>query len=85
MAEEGLNERELNDAIENLCRSKAEEFRLIGYEHVTGAEIWNCVSQKYDKDGIPPMHQLVNDILSLKVTQFMNYMTISAYRGSPFI
>lgn len=84
MAEEELNERELNDAIENLCRSKAEEFRMIGYEHVTGAEVWECVSQKYDKNGIPPMHQLVNDILSLKVTQFMNYMTISAYRGSPF-
>ncbi|CAM4358916.1 hypothetical protein HMSSN036_73290 [Paenibacillus macerans] len=85
MAEEGLTEQELNEAIESLCRSKAEEFRLIGYEHVTGPEIWECVSQKYEKEGIPPMHQLVNDILSLKVTQFMNYMTISAYRGSRLI
>lgn len=85
MAEEELTEQELNEAIESLCRSKAEEFRLIGYEHVTGSEVWECVSQKYEKEGTPPMHQLVNDILSLKVTQFMNYMTISAYRGSRLI
>ncbi|MEF2968890.1 post-transcriptional regulator [Paenibacillus sp. M1] len=84
MAEDELGEKQLNEAIENLCLSKAEEFRLIGYEHVTGPEIWECVSQKYEKDGYPPLYQLVNDILSLKATQFMNYMTISAFRGSRF-
>ncbi|WP_018753203.1 post-transcriptional regulator [Paenibacillus sanguinis] len=84
MTEEEMTEQQLNEAIEGLCRSKAEEFRLIGYEQVTGADIWECVSYKYEKSGPPPLHQLVNDILSLKATQFMNYMTISAYRGSPF-
>lgn len=84
MAEGELSEKELNEAIEELCRSKAEEFRMIGYEHVTGPDIWECVSQNYEKHGFPPMYQLVNDILSLKVTQFMNYMTISAFRGSRF-
>lgn len=84
MAEGELNEKELNEAIEGLCRSKAEEFRLIGYEHVTGPDVWECVSQNYEINGFPPMHQLVNDILSLKATQFMNYMTISAFRGSRF-
>ncbi|MFD1177067.1 post-transcriptional regulator [Paenibacillus puldeungensis] len=84
MAEEEMTEQQLNEAIEVLCRSKAEEFRLIGYEHVTGPDVWECISQKYEKDGFPPLYQLVNDILSLKATQFMNYMTISAYRGSRF-
>ncbi|MNO56767.1 Post-transcriptional regulator ComN [compost metagenome] len=84
MAEEEFTEKHLNEAIESLCRSKAEEFQLIGYEHVTEADIWACVSQKYDKEGFPPLHQLVNDILSLKATQFMNFMTISAFRGSRF-
>lgn len=84
MGEDEMSKQHLNEAIEGLCLSKAEEFRLIGYEHVTGSDIWECVSQKYDKEGFPPMYQLVNDILSLKATQFMNYMTISAFRGSRF-
>lgn len=84
MAVDEFDEEQLNEAIEGLCQSKAEEFRLIGYEHVSGLDIWECVSQKYEKEGRPALHQMVNDILSLKATQFMNYMTISAYRGSRF-
>ncbi|WP_028611796.1 post-transcriptional regulator [Paenibacillus harenae] len=75
---------ELNRVIEELCNSKAEEFRLIGYEHITGKEIWDCVNDKYAKSGQPELHQMVNDILSLKVTKFMNYMTLSAFKGNPF-
>lgn len=76
-----LDQTELNEMIERLCESKAEEFRLIGYEHVSGKDIWECVSDSYHKKGIPPLHQVVNDILSLKVTQFMNYITLNMYRG----
>ncbi|GKU75690.1 post-transcriptional regulator [Paenibacillus sp. L3-i20] len=79
-----MSDEELAATIEELCQSKAEEFRLIGYEHVTGKEVWECVNAKYVKTGQPELHQLVNDILSLKVTQFMNFMTMSAYKGNPF-
>jgi hypothetical protein len=79
-----LSEMELNELIENICTSKAEEFRMIGYEHVTGKEIWECVSDKYQKTGMPALHQIVNDILSLKVTKFMNWMTMSIYKSNPF-
>lgn len=75
---------ELDAMIEELCLSKAEEFRLMGYEHVSGKDIWNCVNAKYVKTGQPELHRLVNDILSLKVTQFMNFMTLSAFKGTPF-
>lgn len=84
MAEEEINEQDLMKAIEQLCLSKAEEFRLFGYEHVTPDDIWECISSKYKKEGIPPIHRLVNDILTLKVTTFMNYLTLSAFRGSSF-
>ncbi|GIP20804.1 MULTISPECIES: post-transcriptional regulator [Paenibacillus] len=84
MDEEAITEAQLLESIEQLCRSKAEEFQLIGYEHVTHSDIWDCVSSKYEKAGIPPLYQLVNDIMSLKATQFMNYLTLSAYRGSRF-
>lgn len=79
-----MTEDELNAMIEDLCESKAEEFRLLGYENVTGLDIWECVSEPYHKTGQPALHQIVNDILSLKVTQFMNYMTLNAYRGARF-
>ncbi|WP_138495753.1 post-transcriptional regulator [Paenibacillus pinistramenti] len=84
MAEEEINEQELMKAIDQLCLSKAEEFHLFGYEHVTADDIWECVSSKYKKGGIPPIHRLVNDILTLKATAFMNYLTLSAFRGSRF-
>ena len=81
-AEEGQTEdAQMNAMIEQLCISKAEEFQLIGYEHVSGQDVWECISDKYHKKGIPPLYQVVNDILSLKVTQFMNYITLSMYRG----
>ncbi len=75
------DEAKLNAMIEELCISKAKEFRQIGYEHVTGEDIWDCISEKYKKNGNPALHKVVNDILSLKSTQFMNWMTLSVYRG----
>lgn len=79
-----MGDEELREVIEQLCVSKAEEFHLIGYEHVTGHEVWECVSAKYNKTGQPELHQIVNDILSLKVMKFMNFMTVNAYRGNHF-
>ncbi|MEW9700097.1 post-transcriptional regulator [Paenibacillus sp. SI8] len=81
---DALSDLELNEIIESLCLSKVEEFIMLGYEHVSGKEIWDCVSEKYRKTGVPPLHQVVNDILSLKSTQFMNWMTLSAYKGAQF-
>lgn len=79
-----LSDEEWNDMIQFLSASKVEEFKLIGYEHVTVDEIWECISDKYKKPGIPPLHQVVNDILSLKATQFMNWLTINAYKQPYF-
>lgn len=79
-----MEDEELNRTIEELCCSKAEEFKLLGYEYVTGEDVWACVHAKYAKTGQPELHKLVNDILSLKAVQFMNYMTLSAYKGTSF-
>lgn len=79
-----MDRRELDDAFKSLCRSKAEEFHLIGYEHVTAEEIWQCVSSGYKQGDEQPLYKVVNDILSLKVMAFMNFMTISAFKGTVF-
>lgn len=81
---ETLDDAELSLVIEEMCRSKAEEFHMIGYEHVTPEDIWDCISDKYRKSGVPPLHRIVNDILSLRVTNFMNWLTMSAFKGAHF-
>lgn len=73
---------DLELVIEQLCKSKAAEFEMLGYDQVSGHDIWECVSDKYQKTGNPPLHQIVNDILSLKSTRFMNWNTMRMYRGS---
>lgn len=66
--------------LDSICQSKAEEFHLLGYENVQKEEIWDCVTSKYRKE-VPPLHQVVNDIFSLSVTKFMNWMTMKIYTG----
>lgn len=65
--------------IEELCRSKAKEFRMLGYE-VEGEDIWKCVSSRYKKE-LPPLYQLVNDILSLKSNKYMNWAMMEMYKS----
>jgi len=74
--EDPMSTDQLNETIEALCLSKAKEFHILGYDQVTGLDIWNCVSSKYKE--LPPMHKLVNDILSLRSTKFMNWLMIKA-------
>ncbi len=80
MEEQKNQVEELNRQIECLCNSKADEFRMLGYENVSGEDIWECVSANYT-DQLPPMHRLVNDILSLRVNEYMNWMTMRVYKG----
>ncbi len=68
---------QFKETITELCNSKVEEFSMLGYEHVTADEIRDCVFSKYKKE-TPAFHQIVNDVLSLKVTQFMNWLTMSS-------
>lgn len=76
---EQLSDEEISYWIEIICKSKADEFHLLGYEHVQPEEIWECVSDKY-RGKLPALHRIVGDIMSLKVTQFMNWMTLSIYK-----
>jgi hypothetical protein len=70
---------ELYKELRELCESKAEEFSLLGYENIGPQDIWKCVAGRYKQ--IPPMHQVVNDILSLKITKYMNDAMIAMYKN----
>lgn len=61
-----------------LCQIKAGEFQLMGYEEVTGADIWACVLQM--TKGKRALHEMVSTILGLQPGTFMHYATLSAWR-----
>lgn len=63
-----------------ICAVKAEEFHFLGYTEVTPKEILECAHSMLKGRG--SLHQAVASILSLNVGQFMNYMTINAYKGN---
>lgn len=72
---------ELNKQIEGLCNNKAKEFEIMGYKNITGELIWECVNSTY-KGELPRLHKIVNDILTLKATNYMNWMMVKVYKGS---
>ena len=72
---------ELKPIVEQLCRSKIEEFELLGYQNVLAQDIWDCIIEKY-REEIPALHQIVNDILSLKSTTFMSWLTLYVIKES---
>ncbi|PMB06944.1 hypothetical protein CEN49_14175 [Fischerella thermalis CCMEE 5273] len=47
---------------------------------MTGEQVWACVSENYRR-GWPRLNRLVNDIMSLKATRFMNWLMVSVYKN----
>ncbi len=75
-----LGKRDLTKQIELLCNQKAEEFAVFGYKNIDGAQIWECVSSQYI-DAQPPIHEIVNDILTLQAGNYMNWLMLKVYKG----
>lgn len=73
---------QLNEDIRMLCLSKMEEFHSLGYKNVEYEEIWACVSYKYKKTGVPLLHQIVSDILTLKITYLTSWLATEALKES---
>lgn len=63
-----------------ICEAKAEEFRLLGYEKVTGPQVWECAVSRIK--GRVALHDLVGTVLGLQVQQFMTFTTMNAYKGA---
>jgi len=63
--------------------SKAEEFTVLGYGEIKIEDIWTFLTKKKwrkPKDGIR-VYELVSDVLSFKVGEYMNYATVEAYKS----
>ncbi|MBE3553935.1 MAG: hypothetical protein IMW85_02830 [Thermicanus sp.] len=73
-------EKSVVEELLHLCEMKSEEFTLMGYDKVEKGEIWAYLKGKNKKEN-PPLHRLVDEILSLKPNDLMNWLTINAYKG----
>ncbi|QFT90017.1 Post-transcriptional regulator ComN [Bacillus sp. THAF10] len=71
--------------LEPVLRSKLEEFQLFGYNTVTEEELWECLTKKkWKRPETKRLHELVNDVYSLSVSDYMTYITIEAYKAPNF-
>ncbi|MDG5470921.1 post-transcriptional regulator [Jeotgalibacillus sp. ET6] len=64
--------------------SKREELHLYGYDSVTEQALWQYLVQKKWKkcnDEIP-LYAVVNDILTIKAGDYMNWTTRNEYKAS---
>jgi hypothetical protein len=63
--------------------SKVEEFQLLGYGVITMQELWKYLTKKKWKKvkEEPLMYRMIADILSTKPGDYMNFITVEAYRA----
>ncbi|WP_339147021.1 MULTISPECIES: post-transcriptional regulator [unclassified Sutcliffiella] len=65
-----------------VLQSKLEEFQLFGYDTVSEDELWECLTKKkWKRPETKRLFELVNDVYSLSVTDYMSYITIEAYKA----
>jgi hypothetical protein len=66
--------------------SKLDEFRLLGYEKVTEQELWEYLTKKKWKkpNGNVRLFKIVEEIMAVKVSEYIHYATIEAFKGTGF-
>lgn len=73
---------ELRQLVTPALISKKEEFILLGYHDISMEELWTFfVKKKWKKlkKGLK-LHEAINDILRLNVSEYISYATIEAFK-----
>ncbi|MCY7493031.1 MULTISPECIES: post-transcriptional regulator [Bacillus] len=74
------------DHLKPFLFSKLEEFIVLGYKDVDLEELWSYLeNKKWKKKQEYPIHEMVADILSVKIGEFMNYATVQSFKTSAFL
>ena len=76
-----MSSAQAKQTIQELCQSKADEFKWFGYEQATAHDIWLCVSGRYKKNQQVTLNGLISSILTLKPLDWMNWTTMSAWKS----
>lgn len=66
--------------------SKLDEFRLLGYDAIVEDDLWEYLTRKKWKKlkEERKLFELVQDILSIKVSDYLSYRTIETYKSTEF-
>ena len=66
--------------------SKLNEFQLLGVDSVTEGELWDFLTKKKWKKIKEEMklHEIIQGILSVKVSDYISFATIEAYKTTEF-
>lgn len=66
--------------------SKLDEFRLLGYKKVTEQELWEFLTEKKWKKprGNVRLFEIVEEIMEVKVSEYIHYATIEAFKEADF-
>ncbi|MFD4703625.1 post-transcriptional regulator [Gottfriedia sp. NPDC058432] len=74
---------EFKPKLQVVIESKLDEFRMLGFDTVSEDELWECLERTIwrKKEDEPKLFQLVEDILSLTVNDYMNYIRIEAFKS----
>ncbi|MBM4762406.1 post-transcriptional regulator [Bacillus sp. B15-48] len=68
-------------------RSKLEEFKILGYGEAKEQELWTFLLNKKwkkPKDDVR-LYEIVADILSVQPGEYMNFMTVEAFKLGSFV
>ncbi|MGJ7920586.1 post-transcriptional regulator [Neobacillus sp. LXY-4] len=74
------------ELVNPVLKSKAEEFKILGYQEVTEQELWGYLTNKKwkkTKEEIR-LYEIVQDILSVQIGQYMSYATVEAFKLPDF-
>ena len=72
--------------VEPVLVSKLEEFKLLGYDSVSQEGLWEFLTRKKWKKvkDEKRLYEIVDDILSVKVSDFISFTTIETYKNNDF-
>ncbi|MBT2656797.1 MULTISPECIES: post-transcriptional regulator [Bacillaceae] len=72
--------------VQPALKSKLEEFRLLGVDSVREQGLWEFLVKKKWKKVKHEMklYEMIQDILSVRVSDYLNYVTIESYKTSEF-
>jgi hypothetical protein len=67
-------------------QSKLEEFQLLGYDKITEPQLWDFLIKKKWKKAKEEinLHEVIQDIMSVKVSEYMSFATVEAFKVPEF-
>ncbi|KON86920.1 post-transcriptional regulator [Sporosarcina globispora] len=73
-------------AVKPALESKLDEFQLLGYKQVTEEGLWGFLAKKKwkkPKENVR-LFEIVEEIMEVKVSEYIHYATIEAFKGADF-